>query len=198
MYIPNPPARPVRLWASDGTVYEYASLTAFVEAHGLYWVQRSLGPGFRVCGCATPCRVKSLCPSPKCYPFVLRDHAGEVISVETCEAEWRRLQGPCRWRYGRYRFWNGKGPVPYTGKLGGGHYHRRVRTFPEHRACEAVLTSEGEPRFRAARNRHNLPSAWDDIRITARYDRSWKRHRKTQYKQKKEPPIGGSSRGTCP
>ena len=182
MYVPVLPARPVRLACADGSVTLYPSLRTFVEAHGIHWVRFSIGPAFRVCGCATHCRSLLACPHLQTYPWVLRDHEGEVVCVEQCEAVWREIRQPAPWRYGRYRFWNGQGPVPYTGKHGTGHWYRRIRTFGEHRAAVGVVREAGEPAFRAARTRHNLPSAWDDQRVVARKDRSWKRFRTTQWK----------------
>jgi hypothetical protein len=57
-------------------------------------------------------------------------------------------------------------------------FHRRPRTTRERRDS---LYAEGY--CRAKRNFHNLPEAWDDITRTKQ--RSWKEHRKHQYKVRK-------------
>jgi len=60
---------------------------------------------------------------------------------------------------------------------------RRPRTTNERRASpkRSVICDEGfVVKIRANRNFTNIPNAWDDI--TTSSERSWKSHRKTQYK----------------
>lgn len=184
MYIPAPVPKPVRLYSADGNVYTYASLEAFVELYGIHWIRYSIGPAFRYCACAVKCESLVACENHRCCAFVLRDHGGEVVSLDQCEKLWRtRVRTKTRSRYDRFRYWNGVGPVPHTGNSGRGYAYRRIRTRAEHRAAQAVVSSEGEPPFRAARNLNNLPNAWDDRHVASREDRSWKRYRLTRWKE---------------
>jgi len=60
-------------------------------------------------------------------------------------------------------------------------WYRKPKTFCDRRASCSIV-DEFEPKFRAARNLHNLPTSWDDIKNSTRKIRSWKRFRKQQYK----------------
>jgi len=57
----------------------------------------------------------------------------------------------------------------------GGGFYRQIRTTAERRA------NQDWP-VRPSRRPHRLPNAWDDIIRDDHGHRSWKRHRKTQYK----------------
>ncbi|HCW06988.1 MAG TPA: hypothetical protein DGG95_06450 [Cytophagales bacterium] len=70
------------------------------------------------------------------------------------------------------------GPVPYIGKRSGGGYYRHMKTTQERRWSFAAKV-DGVP-WRARRNARNLPNPWDDICRTV--TKSWKKHRKTQWK----------------
>lgn len=185
MYIPKPPPRPVHLHGIDGGIYTYSSIEELVRDRGLRWLRESLGPAFRVCAFHDHCRAAAICPFVRLYPFVLKNDEGQVLDYDACFAAWRDRSAPAN-GYRWYPYWNGTGPVPRTGKRpAGGHWFRRIRTYGEHRAAAAVLPEEGEPPFRAARRRPNLPSAWDDCPISAHRDRSWKRHRRTQWRPRR-------------
>lgn len=56
--------------------------------------------------------------------------------------------------------------------------YRNPKTLAESRSHGTI--ERGEPVNRASRNYTNLPNAWDDLK--RKNDRSWKRHRKTQWK----------------
>ncbi len=65
-------------------------------------------------------------------------------------------------------------------------YHRRPRTTQERRANGKGLfldIDEYRIKLRGKRNIPNLVDAWDDIMKSTWGHRSWKRHRKTQWKQ---------------
>lgn len=67
------------------------------------------------------------------------------------------------------------------------HCLRLVNTKQERRAAgrgNAVWVDGYRVRVRAKRNTANLPNSWDDIARSDYTNRSWKRHRKTQYKPK--------------
>lgn len=66
--------------------------------------------------------------------------------------------------YSRFQGWNGEGPVPGTGKRV--RYSRHWLRFPQTQrarrdSCRPL--DEGEPKVRAKRNFHHLPSSWDDV-----------------------------------
>jgi len=66
-------------------------------------------------------------------------------------------------------------PVP---DVGGFHKYRGIRRPKTLREKRLSLV---EPEFvRAKRNAKNLPDTWDDKNV--QLQRSWKKHRKTQYK----------------
>lgn len=60
--------------------------------------------------------------------------------------------------------------------------HRNPKTTQEKRANSGSEMDDAEPRVRPKRNRKNLPSTYDDL--PKNDDRSWKRHRKAQFKLK--------------
>lgn len=57
--------------------------------------------------------------------------------------------------------------------------HRHIGTTPERRANQ-------DGWCRPARRPHVLPNAWDDLMRGDRNHRTWKRHRKHQWKPKDE------------
>lgn len=65
--------------------------------------------------------------------------------------------------------------VPRTGVKHHGHYFRRPRNVSIKRALIAV--------FGGLRGVKFPPNAYDDIAIAAITDRTWKRHRRTQWRQ---------------
>ena len=70
-------------------------------------------------------------------------------------------------------------PVPYTGGGYNYNYFRRMRTTQELR----YLCDEDHYKY-SRKRRKNLPNSWDDLYRKDYDDKSWKRHRRTQYKVK--------------
>jgi len=70
-------------------------------------------------------------------------------------------------------------PVPFTGHYKRGRLFRHIRTTQERRYN---LSEEHKDYVRGKRRK--LPEAWDDILISSQYNKSWKRHRSTQYKDR--------------
>lgn len=64
---------------------------------------------------------------------------------------------------------------------------RNPKTTQERRATQirgSVLKVDGyNIKVRARRNSRNLVDAWDDIFVSTYGHRSWKRHRRTRWKQ---------------
>lgn len=78
-----------------------------------------------------------------------------------------------------------KGPVPYTRCRRGGYgYFRYPGTIQEIKRNRFDLQDEyvKEYKIKIRRRRSNIPTAWDDITRSEYNNRSWKRHRKHQWK----------------
>jgi hypothetical protein len=85
------------------------------------------------------------------------------------------------------------GPVPHTRCWRpGGSMYRAVRTANERRANAAAIEDAREAgRKDPVRGRRRaLPSTWDDVRVE-RHGRTWKAHRRTQYKPVAVDPDPG-------
>ena len=132
------------------------------------------------------------------YRYLLRDENGLTIPL------WKIEEAASHtgvYRYWRERFtWNWKplwdyeyrcDPVPNIHCFRGGNsYFRSIKTFGERRENTFCNKSDEDARFygvraRARRCGHNLPEPWDDIGRSDWGHRSWKRHRKTQYRTRK-------------
>jgi len=61
-----------------------------------------------------------------------------------------------------------------------GRYFRRIRTTRTLRLGQPL--DDHDSRYPLRASQRKLPSAWDDLPISSLNDRSWKNHRKTQYK----------------
>lgn len=73
----------------------------------------------------------------------------------------------------------GRGPIPHIHKSrGGSGWFRGIQTSQEIRLNELVLVNEGETPVRSARNKSNLPTAWEDFWRTPQ--RNWKEQRKAR------------------
>lgn len=85
---------------------------------------------------------------------------------------------PRSWRNFIFR----QGPVPFIGKCSPYCWHRTIRTTNELRANAGLGHDDDAAGVwaRGSRRPHNLPTSWDDIVRCA--ERTWKRHRLTQYK----------------
>ena len=128
-------------------------------------------------------------PQPPFTQFRLIDDAGETIGPTVIEP-WLEPM-PARWL--RLPPWHlalvlmPGAPVPLTGKLrGGGGTYRRPGTTPERRMATLVLSEEGEVAPRPSRRLWTLPSVWDDALRSDHRNRSWKRHRRTRYKVRRD------------
>ena len=91
---------------------------------------------------------------------------------------WRRKQSCFRYRCD---------PVPYVRNYtaGSGIPYRRMRTTQERRM--SILDEEEVfhgVKVRARRNKRNLADSWWDFYRSDFRNKSWKRHRKTQYRVK--------------
>ncbi len=85
------------------------------------------------------------------------------------------------WRELRYAGWSGAGPVPHTGRPHRGSAYRSMRTHRSRRQSVEVDDGEVPGRPRAWKN---LPSAWDDVVRGDLGQRSWKRQRRAQWRER--------------
>lgn len=180
----------VTLFHRDGDVWVYKNLRDAYDALGYHWICEHVGEEFRLFAHTTTRYewsdqgyVPVVEPTYVVADFIMRDDFGSKITGKDFYGiyQGRRKAYRCRSWYGhRYHFWNGEGPVPGVHKRNAGiHYCRRIRHMNERRWATPV---DDEPAPRPGRNSHNLPNPWDDYTVAAREDRSWKRHRRTQWK----------------
>lgn len=171
----------VTLFTNDGKSRAFPSMRAALSELGMRWIAENVGEhfcqftGFDVRWTELG-RVRT--PTYRYAFAIVRTDLGDVVTADDFRALIPKKYGA--WYYRRFEFWNGDGPVPRTGKHRGGHYFRRLSTAGARRQAQCVDVEEPAPR--AARNKSNIPNSWDDYAVAAREDRSWKRHRRTQWK----------------
>lgn len=129
--------------------------------------------------------------------YLVRDENGLVVPIWKIDECMRHI-GRSKYTHG-YMFYGRSGgplrdykyrcdPVPYVHCYRGGNsYFRNVGTFRERRENDFCNDYDEDAKFygvraRAARTTGNLPEPWDDIGRSDWGHRSWKRHRKTQWK----------------
>lgn len=95
---------------------------------------------------------------------------------ERMERYWARCAGP-------YKFRNGPVSGIRSHRRWGGDRH--PRTLQERRETKALHKDEdlADLKIKIRVRREKLPTSWDDIPRGDYSHRTWKRHRKTQYKQ---------------
>lgn len=123
------------------------------------------------------------------WTYVARE-AGQVLSP----ADFDSLRRPKKWSLSSksllaswihlevLRSRTASGPVPGIHRRRYGGHYRVPATFSERRENVFVDLEAGEPPVRSARSWKNLPSSWDDLTRSDHNTRSWKKHRKHQWK----------------
>jgi len=102
--------------------------------------------------------------------------------------EWDEVVTAIKNHMEREQFWpsvwyvNDHGNTSIVNLNEGSSYHRSPKSEQEKAVAAVADKDEEEPKVRAKRNAKNLPDSWDDI--PPGRTRSWKKHRKTQYKVK--------------
>lgn len=164
----------VELIGEDGSVSRYDNYKKFIEAASYYFVKNHLVLTFK------DRAIKGLIywgqePKPL---FILRDQFGSVFSPsevihDVGDYKWDNIT-KFRITYNKYHYSFRYGPVPYTGKRGGGNSFRRPHTTQERRYGHA----HGKY-VRPNRRPHALPNEWDDIYRSGIYHtKSWKNQKK--------------------
>lgn len=189
MHVITPHQAAITVFNRHGLVRKYASKTEALAHLGYRWISNNVGLNFR----EYIQRNRVFIPDAaqqfqhdivyRDHAFILRDDngvclvAGDFHELAMDIYRTRRKVS----RYDRFRFWNGSGPVPGTRHYRGGHIFRRPGTHPLRR--DAVhFPDAGEPGIRAKRSANNLPTSYDDCHRSDVGGRSWKRYRKTQWK----------------
>jgi hypothetical protein len=173
MHVIPPYEAGVTLFHYNGTKQLFASRRALFEHLGWRCLCRELGEYF----------------DPSRWTYVARE-AGLVLSlaafvvfrqsVTSGGSPQRLLSGYLHREELRSRAVSG--PVPGIHRRRFGGHYRIPATFTERRANALVDQEAGEPPVRSSRRWKNLPSSWDDMVRSDHNTRSWKKHRKHQWK----------------
>jgi len=182
MVIIKPYQTAISLFHKDGTVRFFASLAEARKALGYSWIAAHVGKNFSEFS-----HISNLCDGVHErqaiyaeFDWVMRNDFGEAVTADDFYRV-RVLRS-----YNRFGPWSGVGAVPGTRKSRGGRrMRRRIKTLSERRDCPAVL-DDGEVAPRASRNATNLPTSWDVPYKWNTWQRTWKDHRKTQWKSQEK------------
>lgn len=115
--------------------------------------------------------------------FILRNDYGDILTFQDFSKifedlrEERNRKKKSKWD--RYAYWNGTGPVPGTGNRSYGRCMRHPKTLKTLKYATGIV-EELEPKVKIRGGKSSIPTAWDDFMIAR--TRSWKKHRKVQYK----------------
>lgn len=173
----------VTLFMRNGDVRTFKSFRAAMSALGYRWICEHVRAEFRTFDGYEPYFAEAYPAQVPRYHYadaIMRDDHGQAVVAEHFRELRAERNRPYRWW--RFEYWNGEGPVPGTGNGGyrRGRYFRKLHTTGERRQSQRIDADEPAPR--AARNLRNIPNSWDDYPNTSRGVRSWKRFRKTRWK----------------
>jgi hypothetical protein len=115
--------------------------------------------------------------------WIVRDSLGQIVTADDLAAVMPSRRNWWSKRFGLVRQAMERGlPIPRTGRRHRGHYFRRNRFIGYNRACAAAAADERDWPTRPTGKVAYLPTNYDDIPVSVRDDRSWKRFRSTQWK----------------
>jgi hypothetical protein len=173
----------VTLHQRDGGPRLFVSKFAALRQLGIRWIANNVAADFSdaaptAAGWRFSRSIRAGDTDHALAQFIMRDESGNTVTLKDFLTLYPKLRGKLSPPYCRLiERWNGTGPVPGTGRLRGPNYFRSPRTFNELRFAASVA---GEPPARA--KRHRVPTDRDDLCISSRRVRSWKRHRARQWK----------------
>lgn len=153
-------------WHGLGEQYRFETLEEVVRKHWMTFLANNFeNSNFRVIDCYDRQRV-DIEVLKRIFNRIHNNHM---------ESYWGR-------RAGSYEFRNG--PVQGTGRRRWRNIDRHPRTLQERRETKALHNDEDleDLNIKIRTRREKLPTSWDDIPRGDYDHRSWKRHRKTQYK----------------
>jgi hypothetical protein len=193
MHIVQPYQTAVTLFKRNGDVVAFSSMQAAFRQLGFSWIAANVGPHFRTFshhvyvsldGRVVRNRkeiggIAIQWPVYVEHDYVMRDDSGNPLTAESFA--FLRAKSSGSYTVRGFRYWNGVGPVPFTGKQTGAHYFRNIRYVNAKRVAQ-YFPEDGELAPRAARNARGEPDSWDDKPIAARSCRNWKRYRKIQWR----------------
>lgn len=190
---------PVVIFFEDGSRKSFKSLDALIEFYGPYWLLENMGTNFKqythskwldyswfdsgfhvIEAFRVPVYRNALC--------IIRDSFGEVISEQEVHdfIYHRQRQANVRFFdsfYGPQDKATALGlPVAGAGKSSKRRYFRRPQTSNERKLAQRLCPEDVMPR--AKRSVNTIPEAHDDQFFSTLGHRSWKRHRRTQWKEK--------------
>lgn len=182
MYDVHPYESEIRIISNiDGVVGVYPNYEAFIEDANYMFVETHVVTTFK----DWPIRWFHLWKFNETYPrFIVRDKFGSVFSsTEILHDIRNKNRNASKWTSHfarRYDFVHRETPVPYTGGKRG-HFrswYKTPKTTQEKRWSIAHREY-----VRGKRSKSYLPDSWDDRpRSDIRIQKSWKRFRKTQWK----------------
>lgn len=183
MHIIKPYETAVTLFHVDGGVWTYPSLCAAAKDLGLNWINRNVGEHFvqythKEYSYQEDGKRKAQ-PVYRTHAYIMRNDFGQAVT-------WldfgHLVRKTLPWYQRRYLDWNGKGPVPGTGKPKAGHDYYQKGSPSRLRRTAVTAKDEGEVR---PRPKQDLGSHYDDAWDWYSYNRckrSWKHYRKHQWR----------------
>lgn len=177
----------IRLRKNTGECWEYKNIqTAAKELYHLGYIQRYSWRNDDIIGNSfNEIRLYINACEPVYVEYIVETEFGDIILV----SELKKYIPKNYNIFGEvdHTYYYRRDSVPHIHKSRGKYRgYRRPKTTAERRASMDLLFDEDAREYnirpRAARNHINLINAWDDI--PRHYTRSWKKHRRHQWKNK--------------
>lgn len=183
---------PVIVWDISDHTYEcFDSLDLFINSRTFRHIADRIGDQSTLDKIA---ETRWATKHPFIFPkrYLVRDEQGLIIPLWKIEERQVNLGVPLTTKYiywapaRNYKF--RRGPVPHISCYRGGNsWFRSIKTYVDRRENDFCNEYDEDARFygvraRAARTSGNLPEPWDDLGRSDWGHRTWKRHRKTQWK----------------
>ncbi|MFY2658222.1 hypothetical protein ACOTC5_29935 [Achromobacter xylosoxidans] len=179
-----PPFEAVTLVHRGGRREVFRNLEALIQRYGYWHLSRELGDSFKqhYSNCyswyetANGDLIRVLeARINNADTYVLLSANGEILTPEALWPAYEAILG-----HRGQLWWNGKGPVPGTGRSRRYYDSRRRMKLFNARRMSVALDDDVPPR--AQRQAHNLPNSMDaPWRATVGND-NWKRYRRQQWK----------------
>src|ERR1700693_4824501 len=145
----------VTLFKRNGEVVFFSSMKTAFRQLGYPWITANVGPHFRTFSHHVHVSFDGRIaynrneiggtsiqrPIYAEYDYIMRNDAGDPLTAESFAFLRARRSG--RYAGRRFRFWNGDGPVPGTGKQVNYHCFRNIRHINAKRAAQ-YFSEEGE------------------------------------------------------
>ena len=186
----------VTLFHISGTFQTFKSKADALSKLSARWIQDNVGSKYQPAG-RKPGHYKSgwqgfyrECDDPTCQAclkpaieYIMKDDSGNAVTYDSDFlplVKRKYLESVSKYK-SDYDMWNGTGPVPRTRKWRGGPGSKNYSHLPHYRNS-FIFKEEGEVPSRAARGFDYIPNPWGGYDRANFRDKSWKRHRKHQWK----------------